>query len=106
MKYLLMIWIFLFAACNSGESLQISDEDLDTLLFDLQVVQISVESSTPQTRDSLLRLYQQEVLEKHSMSDAELKSLQDDLKKDPERLKRSYDRVDILLDSLKRNASE
>jgi hypothetical protein len=102
MNYLRISVLFFFlpfSACNLGQKkLPIPEKKLIQILLDAHYAEAALQDVYGVQKDSLKKVYYQEIYQLHETTEDELTKTMDILRKDPERLDKIYQ---FIVDNLK-----
>ena len=99
----LMISFLGLVSCESGKrdvKYLLTDEQLSSLMFDVQLSEVALAEVTEERQDSLRELFWLRFTEVYKHSVPEIKEEIRKLEEDPEKMKVIMDQVQVLLDSI------
>ncbi|MBL0005618.1 MAG: hypothetical protein IPP25_00105 [Saprospiraceae bacterium] len=99
----LMISFLVLVSCESGKrdvKYLLTDEQLSSLMFDVQLSEVALAEVTEERQDSLRDLFWLRFTEVYKHSVPEIKEEIRKLEEDPEKMKVIMDQVQVLLDSI------
>ncbi len=99
----LLLAILVLMSCESGKrdvKYLLTDEQLSSLMFDLQLSEVALAEVENERQDSLRALFWLRYTEIYKHSVPEIKEEIRKLEEDPEKMKVIMDQVQVLLDSI------
>lgn len=99
----LMISFLVFVSCENGNrdvKYLLTDEQLSSLMFDVQLSEVALAEVTEERQDSLRDLFWLRFTEVYKHSVPEIKEEIRKLEEDPEKMKAIMDSVQVMLDSI------
>jgi hypothetical protein len=99
----LMFSLLVLMGCESGKrdvKYLLTDEQLSSLMFDVQLSEVALAELTEERQDSLRELFWLRFTEVYKHSVPEIKEEIRKLEEDPEKMKVIMDQVQVLLDSI------
>ena len=99
----LLLAVLVFVGCESGRrdvKYLLTDEQLSSLMFDVQLSEAALAEVSGEKQDSLRELFWLRFTEVYKHSVPEIKEEIRKLEEDPEKMKAIMDSVQIMLDSI------
>jgi hypothetical protein len=99
----LLMAVLVFVGCGDGKrdvKYLLTDEQLTSLMFDVQLSEVALAEVTEERQDSLRELFWLRFTEVYKHSVPEIKEEIRKLEEDPEKMKVIMDSVQVMLDSI------